>query len=238
MAITLADFVNIWASTSPLTPYSFSTSNYEEGWNFIGSTPPARQMWDAIQKQNDEKMKYIVDNFLPLSGGTMTGGITTSSTDFIAKTNNTTHLTIAGGSAYSNSASLRLAGGEETGQTGLFQLRSQDGVNSKDLIGKPSGEFTWGGSNVVVSGTLQNGHGLLSGNESDISVSANSYATGSVSFGQTFASAPIVVVCCAYGHAKVEAGCYGITTTGFTYVVSNGNNASYTNERINWIAIG
>lgn len=75
MAITLADFTKIWASTSPLTPYTFSESNYKEGWNFIGSTPPARQMWDSIQKQNDEKLKYIVDNFLPLSGGTMTGAI-------------------------------------------------------------------------------------------------------------------------------------------------------------------
>lgn len=76
MAITLADFTKIWASTSPLTPYSFSESNYKEGWNFIGGTPPSRQMWDSIQNQNDEKLKYIVDNFLPLSGGTMTGDIT------------------------------------------------------------------------------------------------------------------------------------------------------------------
>lgn len=62
MAITLADFNKIWASTSPLTPYSFSESNYKQGWNFIGSTPPARQMWDFLQKQNDEKMQYIVND--------------------------------------------------------------------------------------------------------------------------------------------------------------------------------
>lgn len=66
MAITLADFNKIWASTSPLTPYSFTESNYKQGWNFIGSTPPARQMWDFLQKNNDEKMKFIVDNFAPL----------------------------------------------------------------------------------------------------------------------------------------------------------------------------
>ena len=75
MAITLADFTKIWASTSPLTPYSFTESNYKEGWNFVGSTPPSRQMWDSIQNQNDEKLKYIVDNFLPTTGGTMTGAI-------------------------------------------------------------------------------------------------------------------------------------------------------------------
>ncbi|MBQ1758687.1 MAG: hypothetical protein IIZ94_03280, partial [Prevotella sp.] len=57
------DFDKIWARTSPLTPYSFSDPNYAQGWNFIGSTPPARQMWDSIQKQNDEKFKYLRDNF-------------------------------------------------------------------------------------------------------------------------------------------------------------------------------
>lgn len=75
MAITLADFTKIWASTSPLTPYSFGDANYQEGWNFIGSTPPARQMWDSYMKRSDEKQQYIVNNFLPLSGGTMTGAI-------------------------------------------------------------------------------------------------------------------------------------------------------------------
>ena len=63
MAITRDDFNKIWASTSPLTPYKFSESNYKEGWNFIGGTPPSRQMWDFLQKQNDEKFKFLRDNF-------------------------------------------------------------------------------------------------------------------------------------------------------------------------------
>ena len=66
MAITKDDFARIWASTSPLTPYSFSDSNYQEGWNFIGSTPPARQMWDFLQKLTDEKLQYIYDNMIPV----------------------------------------------------------------------------------------------------------------------------------------------------------------------------
>lgn len=232
------DFNKIWASTSPLTPYSFTEANYKSGWNFIGATPPSRQMWDFLQKQNDEKTQWLNDNKLSLSGGIMTGGITTSYTDFITKTNNTSHLTIMGGTAYSSSASIRLAGGDETGQTGLFQLRAQDGVNSKDFIGKPSGELTWNGSTVAVMGTLQNGHGILTGSVSNISVNGNSYSSGTVDFGQTFASAPIVITCCSYGHAHVSAGCYSINTTSFNYMVSNENTASYTNERINWIAIG
>lgn len=61
MAFTTNDFNKIWASTSPLTPYDFSETNYKEGWNFIGGTPPARQMWDSIQKLNDEKSKFLYE---------------------------------------------------------------------------------------------------------------------------------------------------------------------------------
>ena len=59
MAFTTDDFNKVWASTSPLTPYEFSESNYKEGWNFVGATPPARQMWDSIQKSNDEKTGWL-----------------------------------------------------------------------------------------------------------------------------------------------------------------------------------
>ena len=63
MPITWNDFDKIWAVSSPLTPYTFSDLNYAAGWNFIGSTPPARQMWDSLQKANDEKFKFLRDNF-------------------------------------------------------------------------------------------------------------------------------------------------------------------------------
>lgn len=65
MTVTKDDFEKIWASTSPLTPYQFSESQYKEGWNFIGSTPPARQMWDYLQKLTDEKIQYIYNNMIP-----------------------------------------------------------------------------------------------------------------------------------------------------------------------------
>lgn len=61
MAFSTDDFNKVWASTSPLTPYEFSETNYKEGWNFIGATPPARQMWDSIQKSNDEKSKFLYE---------------------------------------------------------------------------------------------------------------------------------------------------------------------------------
>lgn len=65
MAFSTDDFNKVWASTSPLTPYDFGETNYKEGWNFIGGTPPARQMWDYLQKLTDEKIQYIYNNMIP-----------------------------------------------------------------------------------------------------------------------------------------------------------------------------
>ena len=62
MAFTTDDFNKIWASTSPLTPYEFGENNYKQGWNFVGATPPSRQMWDYLQKQNDEKAQWLYLN--------------------------------------------------------------------------------------------------------------------------------------------------------------------------------
>ena len=152
MAITLADFTNIWASTSPLTPYSFSTSNYEEGWNFIGSTPPARQMWDSIQKQNDEKMKYIVDNFLPLTGGIMTGSIKyagANNREFRLELDNAdTNIDFGWRYSTEDGALLALRNADYNGggtDAGSFGLSARAGGNTKTLYGNSSGELAWAG---------------------------------------------------------------------------------------------
>lgn len=53
------DFGKVWAQNSPLPEYKFSDSDYLEGWNFVGSIPPARGMFDALQRQTDEKLRYL-----------------------------------------------------------------------------------------------------------------------------------------------------------------------------------
>lgn len=53
------NFDLIWGQTSPLTPYEFSDAEYQEGWNTVGSTPPARTMFDAQQRRNDLKMQDL-----------------------------------------------------------------------------------------------------------------------------------------------------------------------------------
>lgn len=154
MAINITDFDKIWASTSPLTPYAFSDANYQQGWNFVGATPPARQMWDSYMKWSDEKQQYIVNNFLPLSGGTMTGNIFYNMNEgriFIASTQNEEgRLRLLGGSGIANGAQLLLSGKSNSSTAGQFQLGANDGTNNASLVGKPDATLTWGGKTVIV----------------------------------------------------------------------------------------
>ena len=150
MAIVLTDFDKIWASSSPLTPYSFSTANYEEGWNFVGSTPPARQMWDGYMKWSDEKQQWIVNNFLPLSGGTMTGTIETSSSQAIKKTDNDNYIQFNSGIATADGSNLVMCAKGYSGGlgAGAFQLTARDSNTYKILYGKPDGTLTWDGKSI------------------------------------------------------------------------------------------
>ena len=58
------DYSKIWASSSPLIPYSFSDADYLDGWNFLGAVPPDRRMFDAWQNQADQKMLWLKNNML------------------------------------------------------------------------------------------------------------------------------------------------------------------------------
>lgn len=62
MATERPDFSKIFASNSPLTPYTFTDENYLMGWQFIGSTPPSRAMFDAYMRTADLKMKWLYEN--------------------------------------------------------------------------------------------------------------------------------------------------------------------------------
>ena len=193
---------------------------------------------DLIGRPNG-KLTWNGSDVITAAGGTMTGSITTTALPAIKSPSNADQITIAGGSSTgaADGAKLILNGGTRSSNAGEFTAQAGKSGNYTALIGTPAGALTWGGSNVAVMGTLKNGHGILTGHKDSISVNANSYAQGTISFGQTFAAAPMVIVCGGMGHAHIHAACTGISTTGFTYTVSS-EGPSFTNERVNWVAIG
>ena len=148
MAITKDDFNKIWASTSPLTPYKFSKSQYKEGWNFIGSTPPSRQMWDYLQKNNDEKMQYLANNYLPLSGGTMTGSIRyvdNGKVFTIGKTDGKVDICWDWFNKAGAGLGLRSTDYSSPGEFILFAI---DANNTGSLTGTPGGSLTWNNKEI------------------------------------------------------------------------------------------
>lgn len=56
------DYSKIWGSNSTLAKYEFAEADYLRGWEFIGSMPPARTMFDAWMRKADEKMRWLYDN--------------------------------------------------------------------------------------------------------------------------------------------------------------------------------
>ena len=107
------------------------------------------EAWETLATKGYVDTKTA--DYLPLSGGTMTGTITSSAVDFIKRNVNNNHLTIMGGTGYSNSASILLNGGESPSNAGAFQLLARDGTTSRLFIGKPDGTLTWHGSNIALS---------------------------------------------------------------------------------------
>ncbi len=63
--MAIPDFSKIWGSAAE-QKYNFSDDDYVRGWQFIGSTPPSRTMFDAWMRMQDEKAQYlhgeVVDN--------------------------------------------------------------------------------------------------------------------------------------------------------------------------------
>ena len=159
MAITKDDFEKVWASTSPLTPYAFSDAKYKEGWNFIGSTPPSRQMWDFLQKQNDEKMQYLLnhfDNYLPLSGGTMTGSIqyVDNGKVFTIRKSIAGTVDLCWNWFNNEGAGLELRSTDYS-SPGEFTLYARDANNTSSLTGKPGGSLTWNSQPLLPVGIVQ-----------------------------------------------------------------------------------
>ena len=58
-AETAPDFSKIFASQSDLTPYEWQDADYLKGWNTVGSIPPARTQFDALQRTTDEKLQWL-----------------------------------------------------------------------------------------------------------------------------------------------------------------------------------
>lgn len=220
MAINITDFDKIWASTSPLTPYAFSDSNYKQGWNFVGATPPARQMWDFLQKQNDEKTQWLYNNKLSLSGGTMTGALNTTNNTW----NNLGDDAAFGGHNVAGKMCVKTQTTAATGiaffdssDTNVGQMEVNNAFNFNKTVnvsGKTAEVINTLGSNYI---RYESGLQICWFNENVTDTDKT------VTFPSAFASAPRVTASIG---ARTQLRVVSVTATNFIAQTSNSSNTN------------
>ena len=88
-------------------------------------------------------------DYLPLTGGTISGVITTTDGE-VANRNVTTGGTYYyGGTGFDDGAFLGLYGKDQSNYKGQFRLKADNGENFVYLEGTPSGSLRWNGENVL-----------------------------------------------------------------------------------------
>lgn len=106
-----------------------------------------------------------LDNYLALVGGTMSGDIQFSASDWKIKgsdLDNDAELSIVGATDNLNGSSLNLYGRNHT-ESGAFELNANNGTYTKTLKGTATGNLTWDG-NISATTFIGNLTGIASGN--------------------------------------------------------------------------
>ena len=89
------------------------------------------------------KLTWGGKDVITSEGGTISGLIKFSSADVIESTTDNSHISLRGGTGYSNGASLVLYGKDEAEYPGAFRLIAKAGSSTYNLFGKSDGSLIW-----------------------------------------------------------------------------------------------
>lgn len=96
----------------------------------------------------DGTVTWVVDGYLPLSGGTITGPIYNGAGVIIRRPDNTGFTQINAGTD-DTSPYISMYGKSHTDSAGEINLRAINSTNDKRLQLKPNGSMTWGGVSLT-----------------------------------------------------------------------------------------
>lgn len=178
---------------------------------------------------NSQRITDVESNYLPLSGGTMTGSIEITTDKALAKnkSDNKDFVRILGGTSTNDGARISLAPTYHETMPGEFWLVTGT-INGKNvaLIGKPNGTLTWGGNAIrFVKETYKSGTSWYrvwsDGWIEQGGVIPNS--TTSVTLHKPFTNTDygVLMVGRDYINEAQGLGAKNLTTTGFTVLSSN-----------------
>lgn len=123
-----------------------SARDTEKSCDLIGS-PAGVLSWGGKLVLTEDDLaskadKSDLNNYLPISGGQMTGSAISRDTDDSV-------LQLRGGATYTTGSYLTLCG-KDYSSSGVFTVTARDGTNSCTLRGTPSGTLTWGNKTIDV----------------------------------------------------------------------------------------
>ena len=87
-------------------------------------------------------------DYLPLSGGTISGEILSDVDAFLKRSVSNAELTLYGGPSYLEGAYISLFGKDREGNPGGFNITTSTGADRKKLIGYSKGNLTWIGKEI------------------------------------------------------------------------------------------
>lgn len=104
-----------------------------------------------------------ISNFLPLSGGTITGAIKPAYSMNVIQGDTTSNVIIASGRSWNDSPSVILypTNTQQESLKGVFNIRAGGEGEAKEFIGRPNGRLTWGGNEILTQNAYsQPSHGV------------------------------------------------------------------------------
>lgn len=115
---------------------------------FTSAVPASMaQAGEFINMLEAKADKTELENYLPLSGGTMTGSLLTTNENSFMFENTTGKIGILFNSSWTNGANIWLHG-KDHAQAGCFDINAHNGTTSCQLKGKADGTLTWAGKAV------------------------------------------------------------------------------------------
>lgn len=197
-------------------------------------------------KQLANRTQYLKNNYLPLAGGIMTGY-------GVSKSDDTSSLSLLGGTARLKGASFVAMGNKSTYNAGEFWVETgKIDSNSCTLVGNPFGELIWtknkvktdlAGSAILAKSLGTNGYVKYANNliiQWGSSGSINDSSEGlEITFPIQFSTEVFSLVAngSTGGAAKFHITTKHVTTTS-AYLVANGSIPDGSNSFCKWLAIG
>lgn len=158
-------------------------------FNTLNSYPWSNATQSAsgyMSKEDKTALDNVPTTYLPLSGGTLTGDITTKniimSSGVICRLADSQALYQYGGTGWQHGAQITLFGKDHSTNPGDFTIHADNGTNSCDLFGRPNGTLMWNGKYVEV-------------------VSAKSFGTSAYVYYKSG-----LQICCGYNVAPTAGG--------------------------------